>query len=128
MKETVIQNLAKFPWFKPHKILFTCKACNNVHVWFNNVAWVLINHKWRYRNSLPYWNSWQLPIITRLGDSSLVLLDGDEKWRRELKTSAHAWREPLDVAVGAFRSFDQGKLSAILLCFHGCIFSFKTAM
>ena len=59
VKETAIQNLAKPPWFKLHTVFITCKACNNVHVWFSHVA---------------YWNCRQFSIITRLENSSLVLL------------------------------------------------------
>ena len=33
-----------------------------------------VNRKWCYWNSPTYWNSRQFPIITRLGNSSLVFL------------------------------------------------------
>ena len=63
VKETAIQNLAKFPWFN----------LGNV---FSHGKYVIIykSQYWCCRNSPPYWNSWQFPIITRLRNSSLVLL------------------------------------------------------
>lgn len=72
--ETAIQNLAKSPWFKINNVLCKCKACYNVHVWFNHAIWLLVNRKWCYWNSPAYWNSRQFSIITRHGNSSLVFL------------------------------------------------------
>ena len=69
--ETAIQNLAKSPWFKINNVLCKCKACYNVHVWFNHAVWLLVNRKWCYWNSRQFR---QFPIITRHGNSSLVFL------------------------------------------------------
>ena len=76
VKETALQNVAKPPWFKLHTVFITCKACNNVHVWFSHVA---------------YWNCRQFSVITRFENSSLVLL-GRTSSRWDLAGFSDVWR------------------------------------